>query len=134
MFKRKASNKSSSLLPLLDIIFLVLFIFFYLLMFMVQQHKIDIALPESIVSVNQNRTSLSISIDKNNQVYFQSEQISWEQLEDKISSLSNQSKLASPIILLSADKETKHDKFIQVISLLSRYNINEINIETIPAR
>jgi biopolymer transport protein ExbD len=124
-------NRPVNLLPLMDVIFLILAVFFYLMLFMVRHQEIAVKLPTSSSNRTDAKVFASISLDKDNQVFVEKEQITWPELSESITSLKESNK-TELVFYIAADKRSQHEYFVRILNALRRANITNVNIETSP--
>lgn len=129
MRKFYKNHRPVNLLPLMDVIFLVLAVLFYLLLFMVRHEGISVELPSSITSEPDKKEFISISINQDNQLFVGKTPVQWEQLNYKIQELTAD-KNRQLVLYIAADKQSKHEYFIRVLDSLRLQGIDDVNIET----
>jgi biopolymer transport protein ExbD len=78
--KRFQQPARFELLPLLDVIFLLLIFFIFVMLKMTMQNSIKIELPQLIDSQPQVQQVLTISINENNQIFINEQQTSKQKL------------------------------------------------------
>jgi len=130
MNKYSRKNRSVNLLPLMDVIFLVLAVFFYLMLFMIRHQGIKVELPTSLTSEENKKQFVSISITEENILFIDEKQVPWISLEMEINSykLKNKSDL---VVYIAADKKSFHEYFVKVLDALRNQGITNVNIETV---
>lgn len=116
------------MLPLMDVIFLVLAIFFYLMLFMVKREGIPVDLPSALTAVVDKEKYVAISLDHSNVLYINKELVQWSNLNDKIAEYKRSSS-EDLVIYISADKKSQHEFFVKVLDSLRLNNITDVNIE-----
>lgn len=129
MNKFSRSNRPVNLLPLMDVIFLILAVFFYLMLFMVRHEGIKIDLPDSSTAETNKQQFISIGLDQSNNLFLNEQPIAWTELGYEITLLKKEFK-ADLVIYIAADKYSQHKFFIKIIDELRRQEITNVNIET----
>ena len=129
MNKFYRTNRPVNLLPLMDVIFLVLAVFFYLMLFMVRHEGVEIDLPSALTTESNKQQFVSISLDSNNALFLDKEPIKWEHLEREIIRLKRN---LNPdlVIYIAADKHSQHEYFVKILDELRKQDITNVNIET----
>ncbi len=133
MNKYSKTHRPVNLLPLMDVIFLVLAVFFYLMLFMVRHEGIKVDLPSAATAQQNNQLFKSVSIDKNNKLYLDKKAINWEHLQAKITELKSEHG-EDLIVYIAADNKAEYKYFIRVLDALKSNGINNVNIETIGSK
>ena len=128
----KEDNKSENqinILPMIDIIFAILSFFIISSLFLTRIDSIKVNLPESSTAISEKNKSLMISINSNEQIYF----------EDKLITISNLSRLVksslveleSSLIILRADTLVRHGFIIKVLDELRKIENLKIGLSTL---
>ena len=128
----KEDNKSENqinILPMIDIIFAILSFFIISSLFLTRIDSIEVNLPESSTSITEKNKPLIISINSNEQIYFEEKLI----LINNLSGIVNASlrELESSLIILKADASVKHGFIINVLDELRKLENLKIGISTI---
>ena len=72
---------------------------------------------------------VSISLNKDNELFINKESIIWKNLDDKVSYMKKKFK-DELVIFIAADKRSQHQYFVRILDSLNRNNITNVNIET----
>ena len=123
------SDNQINILPMIDIIFVILSFFIISSLFLTRIDSIEVNLPESSTSISEKNKPLIISIDSNEQIYF----------EDKLILINNLSGIVkaslrefeNSLIILRADASLKHGFIIKVLDELRKIEKLKIGISTI---
>lgn len=112
--------------PLVDIVLVLLIILMVTASYIVSK-SIPMDLPDAVTGEDGPPRQLTISIDREGQLYLDAEPISWEALEQRARQFRQEER--EPRAVIAADREISHGQFIRVIDLLrgvgiSRYAIN----------
>jgi biopolymer transport protein ExbD len=105
-----------------DIIFLLL-IFFMLTSTLVSPNALKLLLPNSS-SQTRAKSNIAISIDKDLKYYFGTEQVSINQLRDKVASKANAEQ--DPTIVLNVEKTVPIDNVVQVMNIGNELKVKMI--------
>jgi biopolymer transport protein ExbD len=125
---KEISHTSAALTPLVDVVFLLL-IFFMLGSSMVFQPGITVNMPESYEDTTLSPVDkLVIMITAEDLVFFNDRPMeSWEALEQQIGQLaldrSAQKSGRRPVIILKADRKTKSEDMIRVMSITQKHKM-----------
>jgi len=94
------------LLPLLDVIFLLLIFFVFVMLKMTMQSSINIELPQLVDSRQQTEELLIISIDSKNQIFINEKITTEELMVAQVISLQTKKKEQQLPILIRGDKQS----------------------------
>ena len=115
------------MIPLMDCIFLLLIFFIYIMISMTLHRGIKVDLPEAVTSEINKEEYITISIDKNNQIYLNKKMLSLNILFEEIDVLLSDNR--NKPILINGDKNTDLGMAISILDLLRSQNISEVSIE-----
>ena len=118
---------------LVDVVFMLL-IFFVITTTFKTLHSIDINLPTSESSNIKTQTKpITISVDKNENLFINDKQLSLDDLEKELSNLKKQNDVAKNkiSITISADKIVKHGTIVKILDLAQQTGTENIAIATI---
>lgn len=119
-------NEGLNIVPFIDIMLVLLAIVLSISTFIAYGHiKVEPPKSEVAQTANDNKEKILISIDAEDIFYLDDQVISLEELEEKIKSVDKTS-----LVELKADKSSKFDSFIQLISLLKAQNHDNFQIIT----
>ena len=112
-----------NLIPLIDIMLVLMIIF--LVTATVLNPTVPLDLPKTSASVNEQPPEvIQISIDKDSGIFWDSQAISLEQLQTRLSEEAQAGK--DPQIQLRADKESHYDIIAQVLATASQAGLSKI--------
>ena len=128
----RENNKSENqinILPMIDIIFAILSFFIISSLFLTRIDSIKVNLPESSTAISEKNKPLMISINSDEQIYF----------EEKLITINNLSRLVkaslgefeNSLIILRADASLKYGFIIKVLDELRKIEKLKIGISTI---
>lgn len=126
-FKRTVQyEKGFDMTPLIDVVFQLL-IFFMLTSSFIAQPGIKINLPKAVTSeVVQEAKNATITLTKENLLYFNEKLISESELKEKLT----QAAKARKTMLIKADRGTPLGKVVGIWDLCRDSGITQINIAT----
>lgn len=117
------------MLPLMDVIFLILAVFFYLMLFMIRHEGIRVDLPSASNSQWNKNIFKSVGINRENQLFIDKRQIQWEQLVAEVGELKRVHG-DNLVVYITADDKAEHKYFVMALDALKTNGINNVNIET----
>ena len=127
----KEDNKSENqinILPMIDIIFAILSFFIISSLFLTRIDSIKVNLPKSSTAVREKNKSQIITIDNNEKIYFNSNEISLKNISELIRK--NIVNLEEPLVILRADTSVKHGFIINLLDELRKIENLKIGIST----
>jgi biopolymer transport protein ExbD len=121
------ATPSIDLTPLIDVVFLML-IFFMLSTTFIHENRLNIELPKtSTQEGNDKNKPLVLSLNKENQLFWQEEKISLKELELRLQA---SDELKERALMIQADEKTEHGQVIKVFDILRRNKIVRLSIAT----
>jgi biopolymer transport protein ExbD len=116
---------SINVVPFIDIMLVLLVIVLTTASF-VQKGILSVNLSSSESSYEKvEQKSIIITINKNNKIFFEKEQINKNQILEKISKFDK-----NISIYLNCDKDIKFDNFVEVLDLIRKNGYNNLGIVT----
>ena len=113
--------------PMVDVMLVLLIIFIIAAPLM--NHAIKLDLPNAEAqAIATNLQSITVSFDAQNDLYWNEEKITFDELEKKLSITAKNS--AQSEILLRADKSTRYDIIAKVMSSAQSQGLNKISFVT----
>ena len=128
----RENNKSENqinILPMIDIIFAILSFFIISSLFLTRIDSIEVNLPKSSTAVREKNRPQIITVDNNERIYFNSNEISLKNISALIRT--NIENIEEPIVILRADTYLKHVFIIKVLDELRKIEKLKIGISTI---
>ena len=117
------SMDEMNLIPLIDIMLVLMIIF--LLTATVLNPTVPLDLPETSAALNETPTeAIQVSIDKDAGIFWDSDPISMEELENRLQQQGATGK--NPAVQLRADKEGRYDTVAQVLAAASNAGLTKI--------
>ena len=128
----KEDNKSENqinILPMIDIIFAILSFFIISSLFLTRIDSIKVNLPESSTAISEKNKPLMISINSNEQIYFEEKLITIDNLSRLVKS--SLGELENSLIILRADTLVRHGFIIKVLDELRKIENIKIGLSTL---
>ena len=128
-FKEKDETEYSiNILPMIDIIFAILSFFIISSLYLTKIDTIKVNLPKSSTAVREQNKPQIITIDNNENIYFNSSEISLTNMSSIIRT--NIENLEEPIVILRADTSVKHGFIVNLLDELRKIENLKIGIST----
>ena len=128
-FKEKNDTGDSiNILPMIDIIFAILSFFIISSLYLTKIDTIKVNLPKSSTAVREQNKPQIITVDNNENIYFNSNQISLTNISSLIRT--NIENLQEPIVILRADTSVKHGFIVNLLDELRKIENLKIGIST----
>ena len=127
----RENNKSENqinILPMIDIIFAILSFFIISSLFLTRIDSIEVNLPKSSNAVREKNKPQIITVDNNEKIYFNSNEISLKNISALIRK--NIENLEEPLVIIRADASLKHGFIIKVLDELRKIEKLKIGIST----
>ena len=128
-FKEKnETGDSINILPMIDIIFAILSFFIISSLFLTRIDSIKVNLPKASTAVREQNKPQIITVDSNERIYFNSNEISLKNITAIIRT--NIENLEEPIVILRADTSVKHGVIVNLLDELRRIDNLKVGIST----
>ena len=128
-FKEKDETEYSiNILPMIDIIFAILSFFIISSLYLTKIDTIKVNLPKSSTAIREQNKPQIITIDNNENIYFNSNEISLTNMSSLIRT--NVENLDEPIVILRADTSVKHGFIVNLLDELRKIENLKIGIST----
>ena len=124
----KQSENSINILPMIDIIFAILSFFIISSLYLTKIDSIKVNLPKSSTAIIEQNKSQIITIDNNGKIYFNSNEVSLENISTLIRT--NIDNLEEAIVILRADTSVKHGLIVNLLDELRKLENLKIGIST----
>lgn len=131
---RSGQRKKARLeiIPLIDIMFFLVATFMMVSLSMIKNEGVEVNLPISSSSIQVERQeSATISIDQNNNLFFNKTAVDLDQLRGMAVEFRTEYPKGS--ILMNCDKESTMDKYIEVLDALRLMGISNVALQTQPS-
>ena len=122
------SENSINILPMIDIIFAILSFFIISSLYLTKIDSIKVNLPKSSTAVREQNKPQIITIDNNEKIYFNSNEISLKDISTLIRK--NIENIEEPIVILRADTSVKHGLIVSLLDELRKIENLKIGIST----
>ena len=122
------SENQINILPMIDIIFAILSFFIISSLFLTRIDSIKVNLPKSSTSVREKNKPQIITIDNNEKIYFNSNEISLKNISLLIQK--NIVNLEEPLVILRADTSVKYGLIVNLLDELRKIENLKIGIST----
>ena len=128
-FKEKnETGDSINILPMIDIIFAILSFFIISSLYLTRIDSIKVNLPKSSTAVREKNKPQIITVDSNERIYFNSNEISLKNIYAIIRT--NIENLEEPIVILRADTSVKHGVIVNLLDELRKIENLKVGIST----
>ena len=128
-FKEKNENGDSiNILPMIDIIFAILSFFIISSLYLTRIDSIKVNLPKSSTAVREQNKPQIITVDSNERIYFNSNEISLKNIYAIIRT--NIENLEDPIVILRADTSVKYGLIVNLLDELRKIENLKVGIST----
>ena len=120
------SENSINILPMIDIIFAILSFFIISSLYLTKIDSINVNLPKSSTAVRERNKPQIITVDNNEKIYFNSNEISLKNISVLIRT--NIKNIEEPIVILRADTSVKHGLIVNLLDELREIENLKIGI------
>ena len=128
-FKEKnETGDSINILPMIDIIFAILSFFIISSLYLTRIDSIQVNLPKSSTAVREQNKPQIITVDSNERIYFNSNEIFLKNIYEIIQK--NIENLEEPIVILRADTSVKHGVIVTLLDELRKIENLKVGIST----
>ena len=122
------SENSINILPMIDIIFAILSFFIISSLYLTKIDSIKVNLPKSSTAIREQNKPQIITVDNNEKIYFNSNEISLKNISALIRT--NIENIEEPIVILRADTSVKHGLIVSLLDELRKIENLKIGIST----
>ena len=120
------SENTINILPMIDIIFAILSFFIISSLYLTKIDSIKVNLPKSSTAIREQNKPQIITIDNNEKIYFDSNEISLKNISALIRT--NIENIEDPIVILRADTSVKHGLIVNLLDELRKIENLKIGI------
>ena len=127
----KEKNETGDLiniLPMIDIIFAILSFFIISSLFLTRIDSIKVNLPKSSTAVREQNKPQIITVDSNEKIYFNSNEISLKNIYSIIQKKAEN--LEDPTVIIRADTSVKHGLIVNLLDELRKIENLKVGIST----
>jgi len=122
---RRERFDKMNVVPFIDIVLVLLVIVLATATFVTNQ-SIKVDIPSASSTVNEEKKSIYISVDKEGKYYYDTEALSLESIKEKLMKLDPK----KDVISLKMDKSSEFRYFVDIIDILKTKNFKNISIIT----
>ncbi len=115
------------MLPLIDIVFLLLVFFIYAMLSMAVHHGMPVSLPTSTVTEPEKNLILSVSVNHDNVIHVDKEQVDLENLAGILKVKAKGHK--DPGVLFFADNSLSYQDLFRVLDRIRMAGLNRISLQ-----
>lgn len=115
---------SINVIPLVDIMLVLLTIVLTTATFMVQG-SLDVNLPTAKATQEENLKALSITINKNGEIFFEGKRVSIKELEELLQTVDRDKTLH-----IYADRDLRLQGLVDLLDLLKRLGFKKVSLKT----
>ena len=126
--EKSETGDSINILPMIDIIFAILSFFIISSLYLTRIDSIQVNLPKSSTAVREQNKPQIITVDSNERIYFNSNEISLKNIYAIIQT--NIENLEEPIVILRADTSVKHGVIVNLLDELRKIKNLKVGIST----
>ena len=126
--KRYSGKARIEMIPLIDVVFLLLVAFIFMMMSMVVHRGIPVDLPQSSTSRVDKKDFISIGIRANGKIFLEREEVTPSELLSRLTSSYNESPEMKVIIM--GDKKAPYERIISVMDMVRKSGIVSLSLET----
>ena len=128
-FKEENQNENSiNILPMIDIIFAILSFFIISSLYLTKVDSIKVNLPKSSSAKREQNKMQIITVDKNEKIYFQSNEILFKNIYLSVQKYTE--KMEDPLVILRADTSVKHGLIVNLLDELKKIENLKVGIST----
>lgn len=114
--------------PMLDVVFIML-IFFIVTATFIKEAGIDVDKPQAATAVVQEKASILVAIDENNDVWINRRQVDIRSVRSIIERLHAENPKGT--VVIQADRESKNDLLVQVMDASRQAGVYDIALAAI---
>ena len=129
--QRKLKTKASiDMTPMLDVVFQLIIFFLVSTTFAILP-GISVKLPESETSENTSNLGITITAEKNGNIYFNDKKVNFETLSLELNSFDVKSiKKEEFPVTLEADSDVKNGTIVQIFDIIRKNGYASVNLRT----
>jgi biopolymer transport protein ExbD len=120
-------ESSVDITPMLDVVFIML-IFFIVTATFVKESGIDVDKPSAATAIVQEKASILVAIDANNEVWINRRQVDLRSVRSIIERLHAENPKGT--VVIQADRESINDTLVQVMDASRRAGVYDIALAT----
>jgi biopolymer transport protein ExbD len=121
--QQEGDEGSVDITPMLDVVFIML-IFFIVTATFIKESGIDVDKPEAATAVVQEKASILVAIDHNDQVWINRRQVDLRSVRSIIERLHAENPKGT--VVIQADRESRNNTLVQVMDASRRAGVYDI--------
>ena len=116
------------IIPMIDIIFFLLVFFMMSMLSMVVQKNIPVVLPKTASASADTNKTIPITITREGMIYFETEQLQLESLEQKL--LQEKNRNGEVNVVIRGEDTVYYGRIVQVMDSVKKSGIKKVSIAT----
>jgi biopolymer transport protein ExbD len=120
---QESDESTVDITPMLDVVFIML-IFFIVTATFIKEAGIDVDKPEAATAVVQEKASILVAIDANDQVWINRRQVDLRSVRSIIERLHAENPKGT--VVIQADRDSRNDTLVQVMDASRRAGVYDI--------
>ena len=116
------------IIPMIDIIFFLLVFFMMSMLSMVVQKSIPVVLPKTASASADTNKTIPITITREGMIYFETEQLQLESLEQKL--LQEKNRNGEVNVVIRGEDTVYYGRIVQVMDSVKKSGIKKVSIAT----
>ncbi|MBE9546404.1 MAG: biopolymer transporter ExbD [Proteobacteria bacterium] len=126
--KRYSGKARIEMIPLIDVVFLLLVAFIFMMMSMVVHRGIPVDLPQSSTSCVDKKDFISIGVRADGKIFLEKEEVTLDELLSRLSS--RHDKFLEMKVVIMGDKKAPYERVISVMDMVRKSGIVSLSLET----
>lgn len=127
--EEQLSSPSINLIPILDCIFVLIFVFMFMLLNVAQREGLNLSLPLAQTSKPLYEPELiTIKLTKDSKIHLHNRQVTLKDLDRELEFASLEAH--PPALVIKGDRDTPLSQTIQILDLVKKYGFSNVTIET----
>ena len=123
----QSSKVRIELIPLIDIVFLLLFFFIYAMLSMAVHRGLPVQLPKSTATRIEKHTTLSVTIKTDGSIFLDKEPVSISELADALRAKAADNRQTG--VLLFADRSLSYQILFRVLDQIRSTGLNQVSLQ-----
>lgn len=115
------------MLPLIDIVFLLLVFFIYIMLSMAVHRGLSVELPTSTTAQIDKKLTLSVTIDQDGRIYLDKHPVALENLKEMLQRAAKAN--ADTGVLLFAERSLAYQRLFQVLDQIRSAGLSRISLQ-----
>ncbi|MCO5113235.1 MAG: biopolymer transporter ExbD [Bdellovibrionaceae bacterium] len=127
--EEQLTSPSINLIPILDCIFVLIFVFMFMLLNVAKREGLNLSLPISQAAKPLYEPELiTIELTNDNKIHLHNRQLSLKELDRELEFVSLEAH--PPALVIKGDRDTPLSQTIKVLDLVKKYGFSNVTIET----